>query len=181
MLKNSSSGFGKVTIVIHWISALVIAGQFSLGLYMLSLDYYDPYYLVLPYFHKSIGILFALLLVFRITWTLANPRPDAAPGVANWERRIAVLTQMTMLGLLMVVVTLGYLISTADGKSIHVFNWFEVPATVTSIENQEDWAGEWHYRFALSVIVLAAVHILAAFKHHFINRDTTLLRMLGKG
>ena len=180
MLRNSSSRFGKITITIHWISAVVIIAQFCFGLYMLSLDYYDPNYHVLPHYHKSIGILFGGLLAFRIIWTLINPSPQAAPGVKPWEHRAARTAQVLMLVLLVVVVTLGYLISTADGKPIDVFNWFEVPATITSIEDQEDVAGEWHYWFALSVIVIASVHAFAALKHHFLSKDITLLRMLGK-
>ncbi len=180
MFRNTQSRFGKVAIVIHWISVLVVVGQFSFGLYMLSLDYYDPNYQVLPHYHKSIGILFACLLVFRIIWSLINPFPKAAPGVKDWERRAARGVQVLMLSLLVVVAVFGYLISTAAGHSISVFNWFEVPASITSIENQEDWAGEWHYWFALSVIILASLHALAALKHHFIDKDKTLLRMFGK-
>ena len=180
MLRNSSSRFGKVTIAIHWISAIVVIGQFSFGLYMLSLDYYDPNYQVLPHYHKSIGILFSGILAFRIFWTLINPSANPVSGVKPWEHRAAKAGQFLMLGLLVVVVILGYLISTADGKSIEVFNWFEVPATITSIENQEDVAGEWHYWFALSVIIIASIHAMAALKHHFVSKDATLLRMLGK-
>jgi len=180
MLRNSSSRFGKITVAIHWISAIVIVGQFSFGLYMLSLDYYDPNYQALPHYHKSIGILFSGLLAFRIVWTLINPSPAPAPGVKLWEHRAAKTVQVLMLGLLIGVVTLGYLISTADGKPIEVFNWFEVPATITSIKNQEDVAGEWHYWFALSVIVIASLHAFAALKHHFLDKDVTLLRMIGK-
>ena len=179
MLFNSSARFGAITIAIHWVSAVVIIGQFCTGLYMLSLDYYDPYYNVLPHYHKSIGILFAVLLFIRILWTAVNPRPVPAKGVSDWEHKMALFTHKTLLGLLITVVVFGYLISTADGSSIRVFNLFEVPATLSSA-NQEDWAGELHYWFALSVILLSGVHALAALKHHFIDRNETLVRMLGQ-
>lgn len=180
MLRNSDTTFGKLTIAVHWLSALVVVGQFSFGLYMLSLDYYDPNYQVLPHYHKSIGILFAAVLLFRILWSLINPSPSAVKSVKAWEHRIAKIIQKLMLGLLVITVGLGYLISTATGDSIEVFNWFEIPATITSIENQEDIAGELHYWFALSIIIIASLHALAALKHHFIDKDKTLLRMLGK-
>lgn len=180
MLRNSNTAFGKLTIAIHWLSGLIIIGQFSFGLYMLSLDYYDPNYQVLPHYHKSIGILFAGILLFRILWSLTNPSPSAAKGVKSWEHRVSKIIQRLMLGLLVITVFLGYLISTASGDSIEVFNWFEIPATITSIENQEDIAGELHYWFALSIIIIASLHALAALKHHFIDKDKTLLRMLGK-
>jgi cytochrome b561 len=72
----------------------------------------------------------------------------------------------------------GYLISTADGRAIQVFDWFEVPALVTGIANQEDIAGAVHYWVAVALIALASLHGLAALKHHFLDRDGTLLRML---
>ncbi len=179
-LKNSKSAFGLVTIILHWAMALIIIGQFSLGLYMLSLDYYDPNYHSLPHYHKSIGVIFAALLLFRIFWMVINPKPGPVAGVSYLEHRLGRIVQITMLTLLVCVVCLGYLISTAKGDSIAIFNWFEIPATITSIEDQEDWAGERHYWIALTVIVLAGVHTLAALKHHFINKDTTLIRMMGK-
>jgi cytochrome b561 len=74
----------------------------------------------------------------------------------------------------------GYLISTADGRPISVFGWFEVPALITGIPNQEDRAGDVHFYAAWALVILAALHALAAFKHHLIDRDDTLRRMFGR-
>lgn len=74
----------------------------------------------------------------------------------------------------------GYLISTADGKPINVFGLFNVPATLTDAGSQADLAGNVHLWLAWSVVVLSVVHGLAALKHHFIDKDATLKRMLGK-
>ncbi|NKB63053.1 MAG: cytochrome b [Gammaproteobacteria bacterium] len=179
MIRNSKTSFGWLAIVIHWLIALTVVGQFVLGLYMVSLNYYHPNYQILPYYHKSIGILFAMLLLFRIFWSLINKRPGSVPGVRVWEHWASVIVQWAMNLLLVVVVCMGYLISTATGDSISVFDWFEVPATITSIDHQEDWAGEMHYWFALSVMILAGLHGLAALKHHFLDKDQTLNRMIG--
>lgn len=180
MLRNTQSKFGAVTIFIHWLMAVVVIGQFSFGLYMLSINYYNPLYKVLTHYHKSIGILFICLLGIRLCWKAINSRPTPAPGVKQWEHNAGRLAQGAMLFLLIIVACFGYLISTAKGHSIEVFNWFEVPATITSIEDQEDWAGEFHYWFALSVTIIASIHAIAALKHHFIDKNETLLRMLGK-
>ena len=77
------------------------------------------------------------------------------------------------------MVTSGYLITTADGQAVVVFGLFEIPATLYGLENQEDVAGAIHDWLATLLIALAALHGLAALKHHFIDRDPTLLRMLG--
>jgi cytochrome b561 len=83
--------------------------------------------------------------------------------------------------LLFAIMLSGYLISTADGRGLEVFEWFTLPATLSGLEQQEDIAGRVHLYLAWSVIVVAALHALAALKHHFIDRDVTLKRMLGLG
>jgi len=82
--------------------------------------------------------------------------------------------------LLLAIMLSGYLISTADNRPIEVFGWFNVPATITSIQNQEDIAGWVHLILASTLIGLASLHAAAAFKHHFIDRDNTLKRIFGK-
>ena len=74
----------------------------------------------------------------------------------------------------------GYLISTADGKPISVFGWFDVPATLADAGAQTDFAGALHFWLAWSVVVLSVMHGFMALKHHFIDKDDTLKRMLGK-
>ncbi|MCW8891010.1 MAG: cytochrome b [Sedimenticola sp.] len=179
-LRNSDKQFGLVSIFIHWIMALLIIGLFALGLYMTGLDYYDPWYKTAPDIHRSLGVIMLLLLVFRLVWRLGNPVPapvDNDPEIlhklAEWVHRLLYL-------LLFFIALSGYLISTADGRGIDVFNWFTVPALVPSFENMEDLAGEVHFVLAVTLIAMASLHGLAALKHHFIDRDLTLLRMLGR-
>jgi cytochrome b561 len=74
----------------------------------------------------------------------------------------------------------GYLISTADGRPLEVFGLFSVPALVAGLEHQADIAGRVHLLLAYGLVGLALLHALAAFKHGFIERDRTLLRMLGR-
>ena len=83
-------------------------------------------------------------------------------------------------GLLLAVIVAGYLISTADGEPISVFGWFSVPATLSGLPDQADVAGEIHLYLAWALVVFAVLHALAALKHHFVDRDPTLKRMLGR-
>ncbi|WP_247184504.1 cytochrome b, partial [Escherichia coli] len=69
---------------------------------------------------------------------------------------------------------------TADGKPISVFGWFDVPATLADAGAQADFAGALHFWLAWSVVVLSVMHGFMALKHHFIDKDDTLKRMLGK-
>jgi cytochrome b561 len=178
--KNTRSRYGFISVVIHWLMAMVVIGMFALGIWMRQLSYYDPWYQDGPTIHKSIGVLLFILLLARIGWRSINIRPNDDPVLKKWERTTAHLTHFAMYGLMLMLMTAGYLISTADGRQIEVFNLFSVPATLQGIKNQEDIAGEIHQILAWTLILLAGVHALAALKHHFINRDSTLLKMLGR-
>ncbi len=178
--KNTPSRYGWLSIALHWGMALIVIGMFALGIWMRELSYYDPWYKDAPAIHKSFGILLFLMLVVRIVWRNINIRPTDDPALKPWERTTAHLTHIALYGLMFALMIAGYLISTADGRAIEVFDWFQVPATLYDLPEQEDIAGEIHELIAWALILLAGVHALAALKHHFINRDTTLLKMLGR-
>ncbi len=180
-MKNSSERYGGVAITLHWLMAVVIFTLFGVGLYMVELTYYDPLYKTLPEIHKSVGILLALVFLFRIFWRLSNPVPAPVAGTTAVEKRLAELVHRLFYLLIAAIMISGYLISTADGKSISVFDLFSVPATMTSIPEQEDTAGLVHQYLAYGLIALVVLHAAAALKHHFVNRDFTLRRMLGTG
>jgi cytochrome b561 len=84
-----------------------------------------------------------------------------------------------MYALIYMLMLSGYLISTADGRSIMVFDLFAVPASISGLPNQADIAGKVHEWLAFALIALAGLHTLAALKHHLVDRDRTLRRMLG--
>lgn len=179
-LRNTSARYGWVSIVLHWGVALVVFGLFALGLWMVGLDYYSTWRKDAPDLHKSIGItLFAIMLV-RIVWRLISPPP---PPLASYSRltRIGAAFGHAFLYLgLFAVMIAGYLISTADGVGIPVFGLFEIPAVVSGLPDQADTAGVVHLYLAWVLVVFAGLHGVAAFKHHFIDRDATLTRMLGR-
>ena len=178
MLRNTEKTYGWVAIALHWLTALGVFGLFPLGLYMTDLTYYDPLYKTLPYIHKSIGVVLFIVILLRIAWRIANPCPWPLPTHAPWERALAKLTHALIYWLLVLVPIAGYLISTADGRPVEVFGLFAVPATITAIPEQEDVAGIVHLGLAIALLALVGLHIAGAIKHHLIDRDTTLLRML---
>lgn len=180
MLKNTDKGYGWVAIAMHWMMALVIFGLFGLGLYMVELSYYDSWYRGSLTLHKSIGMTLLLLWLARVVWRCINVSPKSA--VLNRRERLEQAAAHSMhIALYTVILGLmasGYLISTADGRGIEVFELFTVPALPWSIDNQEDVAGDIHEILAWSLIAMAAIHALAALKHHFIDKDKTLTKML---
>jgi cytochrome b561 len=175
LIRDSAAGYGLVTRLTHWAMALGVVFLFALGLWMVTLDYYSPYYTSAPDVHRSVGILLLILLVARFGWRLVNPRPDDGE-LAPWERTASRIVHWGFYPLLLALMVSGYLISTADGRPIEVFNWFSVPSLVQR-KGLEDSAGEVHEVLAYLTIALVVVHAAASLKHHFIDRSRILVRM----
>ncbi|GAB3522552.1 cytochrome b [Photobacterium alginatilyticum] len=176
-MKNAPKPYDWLSITIHWLSAVVIIGLFAVGLWMVDLNYYSQWYKPVPHWHKSAGLCLAFVTLFRLVWKTLKGHP-AIEG-ARWEQMGAKMAHWVIYVMLFGLFISGYLISTADGRAIEVFNWFSVPAAGELFPNQADIAGEVHYYLAFGLIGLAALHALAALKHHYINKDNTLKKMLG--
>lgn len=176
MWRNSRSGWGLISILFHWLSALTIIGLFALGWWMTGLGYYDPWYNQGPWIHRSIGLLLLFATLARLVWRLVQPTPKAEGS--RLETIAAHLGHIGLYVLVLVVMISGYLISTANGRGISVFGWFEVPALLHGLPNQASLAGDIHWYTALALMILAAGHALAAIKHHWLDRHKTLVRML---
>jgi len=159
--------------------ALAVFGMFALGIWMVELGYYDSWYHDAPYIHKSLGMLLFLMLVFRLVWRLLNVRP-VLMGKA-WEQVIALLVHRLHYIVLFVLMVTGYVIPTAEGVGIDVFGWFTVPAIISFDQAQADMIALIHRYAAWAAMGLAGAHAAAALKHHFVDKDRTLLRMLGVG
>ncbi len=176
-LANSAKSYGWISIGLHWSIALGVIGLFGLGLWMTGLDYYHAWYRRGPDLHRGVGVLLAVALVLRLLWRSVSPNPEPAvrPGRLEYRATRTVHGLLYLMPLLTVIS--GYLISTADGRPLAVFDWFEIPAVVVGIDNLEDVAGDVHYVLSLTLITLAGLHTLAALKHHFLDHDATLRRM----
>lgn len=179
-LRNTSRRYGIISISLHWIFAIAVYAMFGLGLWMVTLSYYDGWYHQAPELHKSIGVLLMMGLVIRVIWRHISPPPAAPKTHSKFTRISAVAAHITLYALLFALLISGYLISTAKGKPISVFGIFDVPATLADAGSQADIAGVIHLWLAWSVVILSVLHGLAALKHHFIDKDDTLKRMLGR-
>lgn len=177
---NNPTRFGSIAIALHWLVAIAVISLFTLGWWMTGLDYYSVWYQAAPWWHKSIGLTLALVMLIRLLWRFFSPPPEPLTSHTSAGVRVAKAVHLLLYLLLFIILISGYLISTADGRPIEVFGWFEVPATLTAIPNQEDIAGWIHWMVACTLMGLVLLHAAAALKHHFIDRDRTLLRILGR-
>ena len=172
---DTKAGYGLLTRLLHWIMALGILAMFALGLWMVTLSYYSPYYRTAPDIHRSVGMLLLLMLVVRFGWRLANPKPGVGE-LSPFERSAAPIVHWGFYPLLFALMVSGYLISTADGRPIEVFDWFSVPSLVRR-KGLEETAGEVHEVLAWVTIAVVVLHAAASLKHHFVDRNSILTRM----
>ena len=176
-LKNTTSDYGMVSVLVHWLSALLAVGVFGLGLNMVGLSYYDPLYHELPEWHKFLGVALALITLFRLLWCVIST-PPLLLAKQSWQKMAARLAHgLLLLGLVVLPVT-GYLIVTAEGKALLLFDLALLPALIELSPTQTDWVGRLHLWSAWGLIGMALVHAAAALKHHFVDADRTLTRML---
>jgi cytochrome b561 len=178
--KNNRLQYGVVSVFLHWLVAFTVFGLFLLGLWMTGLDYYHSWYQRGPNLHRAVGVLLFLTMAVRLFWRWRTGVPEPLVSHSRLERVAAHLVHVLLYLALFGVMISGYLISTADGRPVNVFGWFQVPALLSGVEGQEDFAGKVHLFSAYSTMALVALHLLGALKHHFLDRDRTLLRMFGR-
>lgn len=177
-IRNNANNFGIISIFLHWFTAVLVIALFFWGLWMVQLGYYDQYYHWAPYIHKSVGMLLLALMVFRIIWRTLNPNPKLL-SEEPLEMLIAPIVHACLYLLVFAICISGYLMVSAADGSTSIFNWFEVPALPSNIEDQEAVAGKWHWYLALVLMLLVALHVVASLKHHYYDKNLTLMRMLG--
>jgi cytochrome b561 len=178
MLNNTPTRYGLLNILVHWISAIAVIGLFGLGFWMVELTYYSSWYKTAPDIHKSVGVILLFLTLIRVFWRATTVKPNPISTHKTWEKRGAHLAHKLLYVLMIAIMVSGILISTADGRGIWVFNWFELPGVGELFTDQADLAGLFHQYAAYSLITLVIVHAVGALKHHFIDKDSTLTRML---
>jgi cytochrome b561 len=178
MLKDSRSGYGLITIVLHWVCAPLIIFLFGLGVYMRGLDYYSPWYHRAPALHISLGLLVLFLMSFRLLWRVKNISPTPLASISASNQLAANIVKKALYVLVFLICISGYFITTAEGQAAQFFQFFGIPASIQLSATQVDLTGEIHEYLAWSIMGIAALHAAAALFHHFVKRDTTLLRML---
>jgi len=178
MLKNTKQKFGLITKLFHWLSAITIFGLFALGYWMVDLDYYSQWYQTAPHWHESIGILLLIATIARLVWRYINIKPAAIDTHSMAVQRSSAIVHGILYLMLVLMMFSGYLIPTADERVISVFSWFDVPSLGQLFANQEDVAGAIHKYGSYAIIAIAILHALGALKHHFIDKDDTLKRMI---
>ena len=164
--------------LLHWSVAGLILGLVWLGWYMVDLTYYDAWYYGSVAWHKALGMVALALGALKIGWVLHSRPPPFASTLKPWERVAATAVHHLFYFMMLLIPLTGYLVSTSEGEGVDLWGLVTVPAIVVAGEVVRDLAIAVHFWCGYGVAVLAFVHAGAALKHHFVDRDRTLQRML---
>jgi len=173
----SSTRYGGVAIGLHWLIAVAIIGSFSVGLYMADLPL-SPLKLKLYSWHKWAGVTIFLFVVLRLGWRLFHRPPEMPTGMAAWQRKAAEATHVLLYLLMFAVPLTGWLMSSAKGFQTVWFGVLPLPDLLDKNKELGDLLQQVHLLFNFSMAALVVAHLGAALKHHFIDRDDVLVRML---
>jgi len=179
MLWNTRESYGLITRSLHWAIALLVFALFFVGLYMEELDRNDELRSQLLTLHQSFGMLVFLLTLIRIPLNIIQPEPVAPAHMGPWQVKIANLVKKGMNLLLLLIPMAGYLAISTKGQH-PVFFGLEMPILIGENEALHELFEEIHELLAWALMGVVALHIAAAWKHHLIDRDEVLLRMLGR-
>ncbi len=178
MIKNTQERFGAIAKGFHWLLAIVILGLLPLGFFMVTLSNSDPFKLDLYWWHKSFGTLVLMLVALRLIWRFANRQPDHILSHKKWERTLAAIIHVLLYVGMFLMPLSGWVMSSAGDFTHSFFGLFDLPHIAPKNEALMHAAGTVHKIGAFSLIAAIGLHGAGAFKHHFLDRDATLLRIL---
>lgn len=172
---SKAAAYTLPAIALHWLLALALVGSFGVGLYMTNLPF-SPARLKLYNWHKWAGVTILTLSAIRLLWRLTH-RPPPAPAMPAWQARASKAVHGLLYGLFFAVPLAGWAYSSAAGFPVVVFGVLPLPDWVAPNRELAEALKPLHANLAWALALLALLHVLAALKHHFIDRDDLLTRM----
>ncbi len=172
-----SANYTRTAIALHWLVAIAIVATFGVGFYMHDLPL-SPFKLKIYSWHKWAGVTIFLLVLFRLGWRFTHRPPGPPVGTPAWQHTVAEATHLLIYVLMVAIPLSGWLMSSAKGFQTVYFGVLPLPDLLAKNKELGDALNFVHkmLNFTLAGVVLA--HAGAAIKHHFIDRDDVLTRML---
>jgi cytochrome b561 len=176
-MRGSLQRYTGVAITLHWLIATVILGTFLLGQYMTNLQL-SPAKLKLYSYHKWIGVTIFVLVLARLAWRLAH-RPPAPPAtMPAWQHSAAGIAHFFLYVLTLAIPISGWLMSSASGFQVVYLGMIPIPDVLAKNKEMAEQLKQLHEALNWLMVLVVALHIAAALKHHLVDRDDVLRRML---
>ncbi len=177
-MRNTNEHYGKMAIILHWLMAVMIISLVFIG-FMID-DFEKPFKFTMIGLHKATGTLILILSLFRWYWTISNQSPKPLDSLTKAEIGISHATKWLLMVLLILMPISGALMSMFAGYGIDMYGLFEITPFFDKDKSMGDIFHEVHEIGGYLIAGVIILHVLAALKHHFIKKDNTLNRMLGK-
>ena len=169
--------YTRTAITLHWVIALLIFTAFPLGVYMHDLPL-SPGKLQLYSYHKWFGVSIFLLAVLRIAWRTTHRPPPLLAEMQRWEKIAAHATHYLLYVMIFAIPLSGWLMSSAKGIQTVWFGVLPLPDLLSKNKALGELLKEVHESLNFLMLGLVLAHVGAALKHHFIERDDILARMI---
>jgi cytochrome b561 len=170
--------YTRTAIALHWLTALLVVVGFVIGLIMTDIPGLTMMKLKYFSWHKWIGISVFLLMITRLCWRMQHPAPVLPAVVPVWQVRASNWMHAILYGLLFVIPLSGYFYSLAAGVQVVYFGVLPLPVLIAKNDALKQILVQVHAVLNYTLAALVAVHVVAALKHQFIDRDGVLARML---
>ncbi|MBI2399890.1 MAG: cytochrome b [Deltaproteobacteria bacterium] len=171
-------GYTLTAVSLHWATAVIVISAAVLGIYMHELPF-SPMKLKLYSYHKWMGVTVFLLALIRLAWRSSHVAPALPDNMPLWEQRAAKGAHAALYVFMIAVPLAGWVMSSAHGFQTVYLGILPIPDLIGKNKELAEVLEKVHGAFSLSFMALVVLHGAAALKHHFINRDNVLRRMLG--
>jgi cytochrome b561 len=175
--RNSSTQFGSVAKFIHWTVALIIICLLFVGFFMGDLPN-APIKGQVYNLHKLFGLTILSLMILRLLWRWSNPVPVLPNTMHTWERWLEKTVKFCLYAALFAMPITGWIFSTAADHAPHLGSLMLPAPGIGKSKAVAGLFSEMHTILGWTIIVLLCLHIAGALKHHFINKDNILRRMM---
>lgn len=164
--------YGATAQVLHWTTLALVAAQPLLAELAEEMGRGGEAYAA----HRSVGLSLLALTVLRIAWRFVRP-PPAPPPMPQWQRVAAACTHWGLYLLLLAIPVSGWLMSSASGDAV-AWLGVELPALVAPSADLAESLEDAHETLFQLLLALVGLHVAAALKHQFLDRDGLIRRML---
>ena len=182
-MQDTLSKFTKKTVALHWIVAIVFIALLIIGIYMVENEAYELYGI-----HKSVGVIILLFAIYRVIWRMSNgfPKPLGSPS-PSMHKLAKFVHYLLIIGTILMPIS-GIIMSAMGGYGVAVFGLELVaanpdpsnPMEMIAINESIAFIAHTVHGLGGNILMLAVIlHIAGALKHHIIDKDGTLKRMLG--
>lgn len=178
--ENPIESYTATAVMLHWVTAALIISATVLGIYMHELPF-SPFKLKLYSYHKWIGVTVVMLAPVRLAWRYSHRPPGLPANMPSWEKNAAKLAHGALYAFMIAVPLTGWVMSSAHGFQTVYLGVLPIPDLLGKDKELAEALEKVHAILNFIFMALVLTHVAAALKHHFINKDNVLARMLGLG